>query len=276
MTFDEAGLNADEVLHALVLGGNLLAAQQGATKQRRRVPRKQEQLLRLVAEHGTATFDQLRETFSREWNAIAARREGEYLLVAKRELFRNIADLAGRINAALLATYGHDAEARRLTRGLFLGLVFDHQAFTVTWTTAETLAELEETLHRSSGTGHVPLTRANAGNHTPHHEPADDDTHRDAFHEPSAPPAPAQPRHEPPNTLREVTVFEDPVTGVWRFTLRGHAIEVERAHGFVKIDGNLHTVTAVLGLEQAADLGGRPLEAIERLLATLEAQAAGE
>lgn len=64
----------------------------------------------------------------------------------------------------------------------------------------------------------------------------------------------------------ELTVTIDPVTGTWHFRLRGHAVEVAPRHGYVKIDGTLHTVPAVYGLENIEELNGAPLNAVERLL----------
>ena len=101
--FAEAGIELADVLRALVAGGNVLAALQGARKRRRRVPHKQETLVRLIADIGTAGLDDLRKTFPKEWARIAKRRERQAALLAKRDFFRNIADLVGRINAALIA-----------------------------------------------------------------------------------------------------------------------------------------------------------------------------
>lgn len=56
------------------------------------------------------------------------------------------------------------------------------------------------------------------------------------------------------------------MTGAWRCSLHGHAIEVVPHHGYVKIDGHLDSVPAVQGLQDVGELRGAPLEAIERLL----------
>ena len=61
--FTEAGIEVVDVLKALVIGGNVLATRQGAPKRRRRVPSKQETLVRLVGAKGTATFEHLVESF---------------------------------------------------------------------------------------------------------------------------------------------------------------------------------------------------------------------
>ncbi len=65
----------------------------------------------------------------------------------------------------------------------------------------------------------------------------------------------------------EIVVEEDPVTGTWRFELGGYRVEVERIHGLVKVDGHIHSVTAVLGLQDVEDLAGNPLEAIGNIIA---------
>ena len=64
----------------------------------------------------------------------------------------------------------------------------------------------------------------------------------------------------------DVTVYEDAVTGTWTFTLHGHHIEIERTHGFLKIDGTLHATPIVQGLQDIQELAGKPLEHITHLL----------
>jgi len=66
----------------------------------------------------------------------------------------------------------------------------------------------------------------------------------------------------------ELTVNEDPVTGTWTFTLHGHHIEVERVHGFLKIDGTLYPAPLLQGLQDVHDLAGAPLDYITDLLNT--------
>jgi hypothetical protein len=61
---------------------------------------KQERLLRLLSIYGAVSLDHAIEEFADEWNRIHARRSGD---VAKREFFRNMADLASRINDAFAA-----------------------------------------------------------------------------------------------------------------------------------------------------------------------------
>lgn len=79
----------------------------------------------------------------------------------------------------------------------------------------------------------------------------------------------------PARTLRmtkqpplEVTVTEDPITGTWTFTLHGHCIEVERTHGFIKIDTTIHKAPLVQELKDVQDLAGAPLDYITTLLTT--------
>lgn len=108
-SFSATGRDVTGVLRALVVGGNVLAQRTGAKKRRRTVPRKQERLVRLVAEHGEAGFDALCETFPLEWSRVQKRRARQARLLAKREFFR-IADLVARVNAALFAGYEDDSE----------------------------------------------------------------------------------------------------------------------------------------------------------------------
>jgi hypothetical protein len=67
---------------------------------------------------------------------------------------------------------------------------------------------------------------------------------------------------------REIVVFQDPVTGVWRFDLEQHQIEVEPRRGYVKIDGVLHWDRRLAGLVDMSELEGRPLAVIDELLAS--------
>jgi len=66
----------------------------------------------------------------------------------------------------------------------------------------------------------------------------------------------------------ELTVTEDPITGTWTFTLHGHRIEVQRSHGFIKIDTIIHDAPLVQGLTDIQDLAGEPLDYIQHLLST--------
>lgn len=59
-----------------------------------------------------------------------------------------------------------------------------------------------------------------------------------------------------PSPRVDLTVTEDPVTGTWTLTLHGHRIEIERTHGFVKVDGTLHRAPFVQQLEKVEDLAG--------------------
>lgn len=75
----------------------------------------------------------------------------------------------------------------------------------------------------------------------------------------------AKPREDRERPL-EITVREDPVSGTWTFTLQGHEVEVEKEHGFVKIDGQVYEAEAVKGLTDVEDLRGEPLEAIQHIV----------
>jgi len=66
----------------------------------------------------------------------------------------------------------------------------------------------------------------------------------------------------------ELTVTEDPITGTWTFTLHGHRIEIERTHGFIKIDTTIHDAPLVQTLNDVQDLAGAPLDYIQHLLST--------
>ena len=253
-------VDVDVVLRAVVIGGNVLAAAEGAKKTRRRVPRKQEKLIRAVADEGSADFDRLSETFEREWKAVLKRHRRSYILVPKSEFFRNIADLCGRVNAALLAGYRepeHRQDLVALVGGSFVGLAFDHQRYLVRWESSSELSALEQATQESTSRSHTPLKRKRGSEPEVEDRPA-------VRHEPAPEPM-LEHRADPSVGIAEVKHFEeDRVTGRWRFELDGRRIEVDRTHGYLKVDGKLHTVTELRDLNSKDDLTGRALDAVRR------------
>lgn len=226
--FSDADLDLSQVLQAVVLGGKALGAREGAKKQRQRVPEKQERLIRLVAQHGDVPFELLCDAFIQEWTRIAKRAKGQAKLIAKREFFRNIADLVARINAALIAGYQDSERANQLlecTGGAYLRFSCDYQTFTVSWHSTRERRQID-----------IDHTTDEAGTESV-----------------------------------EIAIHVDPVTGVWAFRFRGHEVEVETVHGFVKIDGRLYRETVVKGLQRVEELAGVPLQAISRLITQYEA-----
>jgi hypothetical protein len=121
----------ESFLDAIVLGGNVEARAANRRKSRRRAPPKQERVVRTLWATGTATLDDLKAEFNEEWDKICSRRSGDG---AKREFFRNMADLARRINDALKAGYG-DVEARSemidLTGGSTKLVTVSHQTWSL-------------------------------------------------------------------------------------------------------------------------------------------------
>lgn len=253
-------IEVDGVLQAVVIGGNRQAAAEGAKKTRRRVPRKQEKLVRVVADEGRADFERLSETFEREWKAVLKRHRRSYILVPKSEFFRNIADLCGRVNSALFAGY-REPELRQelvaLVGGSFVGLAFDHQRFLVWWESRSELLALEQEIQESTSRGHTPLKRRQADK--PEVE------RRSAAPPPPMPELKLEPGGSSSTAANDVKSFEeDRVTGRWRFELDGRRIEIDRAHGYLKVDGKLHTVTSLRGLGSKEELTGPALETIRR------------
>ena len=251
--FAEVGLDLDQALEAIVIGGNALARAWGSRKRRRRVPVKQERLVRLVAKKGSVSLGQLVSTFEQDWSKVRLRREHKPRRVAEREFFRSRTDLAARVNAALVAGYS-DESVRELmldrTRS-HLGLAFDHQAFSMWWLWADTVNDLVATLPGSSALGSrstgLPTDQA--------WQPTGDDMQ---------------------TPLRDETlvidVVEDDVTGAWSFELSGHRVELERRHGFVKVDGIVHASETVKGLRDVGDLIGQPLDYVKRLVEAVESR----
>lgn len=303
MTFEEAGLDLQDVLKVVIIGGNVIGRKRGAKKLRRRVPRKQETLVQLVAGVGRAGFDELAASFPKEWARIQSNKEGEYVLVAKRELFRNIADLAGRVNEALLICYEDPTAGRQAlayTGGARFGLSFDHQELSVSWFLEDELQRYRERIQTTEVGGHVSFTQS-LNRSSSHEVPvavqdsANDGEIVDAeiVEEdggslggqgevpPVAVPAPANrdESHEvlvarekfEPESDAVIAEFEvDRVTGLWGFMLDGHDIEVESRHGHLKIDGRMYSSELLEGLEEPEQIEGAALHFIRRCIRLVE------
>jgi hypothetical protein len=309
MTFEEAGLDLPDVLKVIIIGGNVIGRERGARKLRRRVPRKQESLVALVAELGCAEFEDLASAYPSEWSKIQSKREGEYILVAKRELFRNIADLAGRVNEALMTCYRDPVvggQAVRFTCGAYLGLSFDHQRLSVSWFLEEDLEGFRRRVHATSSGGHVPFTRAAS-------VPLSDEASSNEAQtgegseileaeivEEENPGSSAGPRdgllplesgQEDKSSQDERTTAsdsdsaepdavlldfeEDRVTGLWIFNMDGHEVEVERDHGHLKVDGRLFSNQLLEGLENPEQIEGPTLRCIRRYIRIVETEVDG-
>lgn len=303
MTFEEAGLDLQDVLKVVVIGGNVIGRERGARKLRRRVPRKQEALVQLVSRLGCAVFDDLASTFPKEWARIQSNKEGEYILVAKRELFRNIADLAGRVNEALLICYEDPTaggQALAYTGGARFGLSFDHQELSVSWFLEDDLQRYRERIQATEIGGHVSFTQplSRSPSHEgpiSAHDPAEDGEVIDAeivedvdaslggcVEVPPAAgpvshkgdgtcevPEPRKQSEAEPETV--IVDFEvDRVTGLWTFLLDGHAIEIEHRHGHLKIDGRLYSSNLLEGLGEPEQIEGAALHFVRRCIRLVE------
>jgi len=270
--FSESGLEVERVLEATVIGGNALSRRRGGTKIRRRVPAKQERLLRLVAEHGCVDFSHLVGEFKEEWKTIQYRRRGEYVLIAKRDFFRNIADLAGRINAALVAGYRDctlAGEMTSLTAGIHLAVVFDHQKLEIGWADSRSDGDAPE----AGDSGHVRLkpgaTRTDEGEEMEPGPPAGPSLTASPTEAPpnrkercSNRPSPDHRRPIPPGP--EITV--DPVTTHWILEIDGQSIELIPSLGYVKHSGQLLPLPAILGLAEPNAVDDALLRQISNLL----------
>ncbi len=276
-SFDPSTLDVDKLLEAVVIGGNALGARKGARKTRRRVPEKQERLVRLVASNSVTTFEQLTLEFVEGWKVVVERNRDRARRLAKKEFFRNIADAAARINAALIA--GYEDERTRpsvLERtGSYVGLEFDYQSLSIGWASTEDLREVSM-FRAAVGARHVrlkvPVERP-AG-------PGDEPSGVEGESTPQAPSRDEAPASETqakvkasvpdPTATIEIVVQEDPVTGVWSFELDDRSVEVVIRHGLVRVGGAIHETDLVRGLSQVEDLIGAPLDYIRRLIAALE------
>jgi len=267
-------IDVDALLGAIVLGGQALAREQGGRKVRRRVPAKQERLVRLVAKTGSAGHAELAQEFKREWETIQRRRKGEYALLVRREFFRNMADLAGRINAGLLAAYRARSDNHILHQlgGQSWGLAVDQQTFTITLVAANTLTALEEHIQGATGSGHVALRTATTKAASPASVTAGqppDAPGPDSQKPPAPKPSqrvPTPKQDDPTEQSTPIEVSEDPITGRWTFTLQGQHVEVDPRLGYLRTNGAPQQLDVLRGLAHPEDLAGEPLETIRKLL----------
>jgi len=148
-------LNVTDWLEAVVIGGRVLAKKKGARRKPRRVPMGQEQLLRTVVAHGSASLEELCDAFKNEWESIQQRNPEENTPNKNRAFFRNRADTAARVNASLLAGYRSEEQEQLLKRTgwRFVGLACNYQQFAITVIACTELTELETKVVEASGRG---------------------------------------------------------------------------------------------------------------------------
>jgi hypothetical protein len=254
-------LDPAKVLEAIVIGGQALACLSDQTKVRRHVPYKQERLVRLVVEKSLARIEDCKRAFPREWNRVQRKRRKRSLHRMQQELFRNMADLAKRINSALAAGFASPGSRRAmlpLTAQRFLILTINHQGMAIGYVLGEALFDIEPFLPTiedkkpatSPGSRLSPPTSADASTTTPSGTvPKPDDEISSEV--------------RPADSI-EVTI--DPVSGRWRFTLDGQALELDPIHGYLKVGSQLLQAPELAGLKQPEDLVGIPLRRISSLL----------
>jgi len=249
----------------IVEGANILAAGAGGKKRRRRVPTKQEKLVRLVAEKGTATFSDLSQTFSREWKTVEGRHKGEYILVPKQEFFRNMADLVGRINQAVLAAFeGNNSSVGSSRQPIEQRVLmdFDQQAMTISWVPYTTDSNPQKPVRTTQGGGHVPYRQPD--------NPVKPNTVVEPVAAPPPPPLPTPPKQvasaqtpttpptpAPPSIVGRTEVLEvsiDPTTLYWSMTIGAHKCEIMPDLGYVKVNSRLIPYPPIQGLKDPTEL----------------------
>ncbi len=251
------------VLEAIVIGGHALAVLSRQTKVRRHVPYKQERLVRLVVQKGLARIDDFKQAFHREWTKVQQKRRKRSDHRKHQELFRNMADLAKRVNSALAAGFSSPGSRRamlQLTSGRFVALTINHQAMAIGYVVGESLAEIEPFLPRVEDSEipalpgplpSPPTTDETGGSLPPENLPEPDE--------------PIAAKH---GASAAIDVTIDPVTGRWRFALDGQGLEVDPIHGYLKVGSQLLQVPELRGLKEPGDLVGLPFRRISSLIRT--------
>jgi len=160
-SFETAGVSLEGYLRALIEACNAERRSQGSARQRRRVPKKQETLIRRIAEVGTIEIHLLMETFPKEWEKILSKHKGDYILIPKREFFRNMADMVARINSPLVTAYRNPMTCKSTIETIGGGpivLVVDHHRLCLGWAFAKLDSKDFEGVPVVEGGAHCNLT----------------------------------------------------------------------------------------------------------------------
>jgi len=185
-------IEPDALAKAALTGARRYGHNSGHTYSRRQLTAKQRKLIALLADGDAVGTDDLAKAFPDEWNSILAAHPERDQGLQRQALFENLADVASRINAYLLAGYKDPllrAKMLPLLGGQLVAVATyfaDREMGTVG---AEELKDL------------IPVIAATEGNRRSTRARPTGENSRDT-QDPKSPPAPEVP-NEPPPTVEE-------------------------------------------------------------------------
>ena len=98
-------LEPDAFSEAVLIGAKRYGHESGHTYRRRQLTSKQRTLVALLADGDAVGTEDLAKAFPNEWNAILTAHPDRDMTLQHQALFENLADIASRLNAYLLAGY---------------------------------------------------------------------------------------------------------------------------------------------------------------------------
>ena len=98
-------LEPDAFSEAVLIGAKRYGHESGHTYRRRQLTSKQRKLIALLADGDAVGTDDLAKAFPDEWNAILTAHPDRDPVQQRHALFENLAEVASRLNAYLLAGY---------------------------------------------------------------------------------------------------------------------------------------------------------------------------
>jgi hypothetical protein len=150
------------LVNAVLKGAQRFARVAGRVYSRRSLTAKQAKLLGLLADGDGIGMAELKGAFPQEWETLAAAHPDRAGTANERAFFQNVADMAGRLNAYLLAGYEDGALGPRMVGSLgnrYVGLAYSYEALELSPVSADTLEELKSQIHPVDGNEHAPRRR---------------------------------------------------------------------------------------------------------------------
>lgn len=256
---------ATALANAVLMGAQRFARATRKTYTRRQVTTKQRALLALLSDGDGLGLEDLKGAFPQEWEAVSRAHPERQPNVNERAFFQNLADMAARLNAYLVAGYDDGpTRARMLSElgGRFVGFAYSYESCEISPLAEEDLEVLRSQVRPVEGNQHAPRRRqrtaAPLASNTesavatePPVPPATTDTDPQAPpaevepHPSAAPPEPVSrvsPAEAPPTLLVQpdpIDVLVNPVSGRWQLRLNGRALEVDPRLGLLCVDGRL-------------------------------------
>lgn len=236
------------LLKAALVGARRLGTATGQVYQRRQLTAKQQKLLTLLADGDSVGLDDLVRVFKAEWDVICRAHPHRELSRNQAALFQNLADLAARLNAYLLAGFKDHPTRKRMLALLGDRLVAIQSSFErhELWLIEATdLADLAGTVpsgaasHPGQRNRAKPLATAQAPLPDPAHLATPEHTGVTAGVTTQGTPATQAEGLTPPQAQQPAPLVllarVDRVTNRWTLEIKGTSLEVDPALGMVRL-----------------------------------------